>query len=468
MTTTVRRKRSVLRRILLIISLLLLLGVGYGVYYASRAFPIVSGYFAKNMASAVFLQGRDPETVRREDLSGFPFSLAAYEVDRSDSSVTVTVWGFARHKAIYRAGLGCTLLNQRSEEEVRAQRFILPPKPVVPDSLAWPMGDRKADTFPEAIDPEKLALAMDHALMARSSEKEEPGLTRSFLVLYDGHLAGERYANGADRSLVQIGWSMSKSMTAAMIGILVKEGKLDPEAPAPVPEWQGTDRAAIKLRDLLQQCSGLDFLEDYSKPSEVTNMLFRTDDMAAFTAARPLAHKPGAVSNYSSGNTNILSRIIRQTVGERHYAAFPYTSLFHRIGMCSALLEPDASGTYIGSSYSYATARDFARFGLLYYQDGVWNGERILPEGWVAASTRPAAGDPNRRYGYQFWLNGQDPDRPGQRKFPDAPADLYYSKGFNGQGIYIIPSKKIIVVRLGQHPIDENTFLREVLAAIRS
>lgn len=467
MSTTPSRKPSRRRRVFRIIGLLLLLGLAYGVYYAWRAFPIISGYFAKNMASAVFVQGRDPETVRREDLAGFPFSLASYRVDRSDSSVTVTVWGTARHKAIYRPGLGCTLLNERSESEVRAQHFALPPRPAVNDTLPWPLGDRKADSLPAAIDPDKLALALDHALLARSTDKDEPGLTRSFLVLYDGQVVGERYAPGVDKNLVQIGWSMSKSLTGALIGILVKQGRLDPDAPAPVPEWKGTDRAAIRLRDLLQQSSGLDFNEDYANPSEVTNMLFRHDDMAAFTAARPLAHPPGTVFNYSSGNSNILSRIIRHTVGEEHYAAFPYEALFNRIGMYSALLEPDASGTYIGSSYSYATARDFARFGLLYYQDGMWNGERLLPEGWVKASTAPAPGDPNHRYGYQFWLNGQDPDHPGRRKFPDAPADLYYCKGFNGQGVYIIPSRKVIVVRLGQHPIDENTFLREVLAALR-
>ncbi|RYD88219.1 MAG: class C beta-lactamase-related serine hydrolase, partial [Sphingobacteriales bacterium] len=313
MTTTVARKRPILRRVLQLIALVLLTGLGYGVYYASRAFPIITGYFAKNMASAVFLQGRDAETVRREDLAGFPFSLASYKVDRNDSSVSVDVWGFAKHKAIYRTGLGCTLLNQRTEAEVRAQRFMLPATPQIADTLAWPMGDRRADSFPVQLDPEKLALAMDHALMAASSESNGPGLTRSFLVVYDGQLVGERYSEGVDKNLVQIGWSMSKSMTAALIGILVKEGKLDPDAPAPVPEWKGTDRAAIRLRDLLQQCSGLDFVEDYAKPSEVTNMLFRTDDMAAFTAARPLAHKPGTVFNYSSGNSNILSRIIRQT-----------------------------------------------------------------------------------------------------------------------------------------------------------
>jgi CubicO group peptidase (beta-lactamase class C family) len=453
--------------LLRIIAILLLIVLGFGISYAWRAFPIISGYVAKNMASAVFVQQRDPVAVAREDIAGFPFSLASWQVNREDSSVTVSVWGFAKHKAIYRHGIGCTLLNDRPEAEVRAQRFALPPPLPPADSLPWPMGDRVADTFPAAIDRARLGIALDHAMTAPSVEKGKAAITRSFLVVYNGQIVGERYAPGVNKDLVQIGWSMSKSITGTLIGILVKQGRLDPNAPAPVAEWSGTDKAAIRLRDLLQQCSGLDFEEDYASPSEVTNMLFRTDDMAAFTAARPLKQQPGSVFNYSSGNSNILSRIIRQTVGEKDYAAFPSVALFQRIGMRSALLEPDASGTYIGSSYSYATARDFARFGLLYFYGGSWNGGQLLPEGWTKAATSPAPGDPNGRYGYQFWLNGTDPEHPGRRKFPDAPADLFYAKGFGGQGVYIIPSRKLVIVRLGQNPIDENAFLGDVLAAVK-
>ncbi|RYZ20855.1 MAG: class C beta-lactamase-related serine hydrolase [Chitinophagaceae bacterium] len=460
-------RRKILRTVLRLLGLLLLLALGAGTWYASRAFPIITGYFAKNLASGVYVQHRSPESVVREDLSGFPFSLASWAVNPADSSVEVTVWGFARHKAIYRAGLGCTLLNRVPEATVRAQRFALPPAMPASDSLPWPMGDRRSDTFPAAVDRARLDAAIDKAMQAAAVEKGKAAITRSFLVVYDGQIVGERYAPGAGPGLVQIGWSMSKSITAALIGILVKEGHLHPEAPAPVPEWKGTDKEKITLRNLLQQSSGLDFEEDYGKPCEVTNMLFRSDDMAAFTAALPLREAPGSRFYYSSGNSNILSRIIRHTVGEERYAAFPYTALFHRIGMRSALLEPDPSGTYIGSSYSYATARDFARFGLLYSNGGRWDGEQVLPEGWVAASIQPAASDADGRYGYQFWLNGMDPEHPGRRKFPDVPADLFYAKGFGGQGVYVIPSKKLVVVRLGQNGIDENTFLRDVVAAVR-
>ncbi|GAA4329586.1 serine hydrolase [Flaviaesturariibacter amylovorans] len=457
----IRSRRKTIFRVLSVLLLLALVG---GTVYAWRAFPIISGYFAKNMASAVFLQHRDPAAIEREDLSGFPFSMASYTVDLRDSSVSASVWGFARHKAIYRKGLGCTLLNDLPESAVRAQRFMLPSAPPRADSLPWPLGERVADSIPTAVNAQRLQAAIDGALSATSSEGK-PALTRAFLVLYDGQIVGERYAEGVTKEQVQIGWSMSKSLTGALIGVLVKGGRLRLDAPAPVPEWKGTDKEKITLRHLLQQSTGLDFEEDYSKPCEVTNMLFRSDDMAAFTARRPLREAPGSRFYYSSGNSNILSRIIRHTVGEQDYAAFPYRALFHRIGMYSALLEPDASGTYIGSSYSYATPRDFARFGLLYANNGRWNGEQLLPDDWVAASIQPGPADPNKRYGCQFWLNGTKEDKPGERHFPDAPPDLFYAKGFGGQGLYVILSRKVIVVRMGQHPIDENTFLKNVLAA---
>ena len=189
--------------------------------------------------------------------------------------------------------------------------------------------------------------------------------------------------------------------------------------------------------------------------------------MAAYTAKLPLRYEPGTVFNYSSGNSNILSRVIRQTVGEKDYAAFPYDSLFHKINAYSFLLEPDASGTYIGSSYSYATPRDFARFGLLYYNNGKWKDEQILPGNWVKESVQPSSADKLKHYGYQFWLNGFDKNNPTKRWYPDVPADMFFADGYGGQDIYIIPSKKIIVLRLGLHVIDENKFLKEVIAAIQ-
>ncbi|WP_276503383.1 serine hydrolase domain-containing protein [Terrimonas pollutisoli] len=454
-------KRKIIRRTLL---LLLLLALGFAFWYGWQAAPIISGYGAKNMASAVFVQHRRLDDVLKEDLAGFPFSLGTYTVNEKDSSVTGSVWGLGKRKAIYRKGLGCTLINNCSEAEVRAQSYSLPLKQTNSDTVAWPYGDKITDSVSSSVDKKMLEQAINNVLHETTEGK--PAYTRAVLVVYDGKIVGEQYAPGFDKNTVMLGWSISKSLTAALIGILVKQGKLNPDAPAPVPEWKGTDKEKITLKQLLQQTAGLDFIEDYTSPSEVTNMLFKKGDMAAFTAKLPLKNKPGTVFNYSSGNSNILSRIIRQTIGEKDYWSFPYTALFQKVNMHSVLLEPDASGTYIGSSYSYATARDFARFGLLYYNNGLWNGEQLLPDNWVRESIRPASADNRKHYGYQFWLNGFDKDDLTKRWYPDVPADMYFADGFGGQNVYIIPSKKLVVVRLGLHNINENKFLREVIAAI--
>ena len=229
----------------------------------------------------------------------------------------------------------------------------------------------------------------------------------------------------------------------------------------------GDPRHSISIENLLQQRSGLDFEEIYYRASDATKMLFQKSDMAAFAASHPLKFRPGSVFHYSSGNSNILSRIIRQTVGDSLYVCFPYEELFYKLGMYSAVLEPDPSGTFVGSSYMYANARDWARLGLLFLDDGVINKERILPEGWVAKSTRPAAAD-KKGYGFQIWLNtGGD---TSLKRFPAAPADMYYADGFESQLIFIIPSKKLVVVRLGltQHNnFDGNHFLQDILAATK-
>jgi CubicO group peptidase (beta-lactamase class C family) len=434
--------------------------------YAWRALPIISGYGTKNMASAIYLQHRKPADIIKEDLADFPISLATYTINEKDSSVTGSVWGLAKRKAIYRKGLGCTLINDVSEAEVRNQHFNLPSfVPLNRDDIPWPYGNKITDSISAKINKPALKQAIANAMEATVNGK--PAFTRAVVVLYDGNIAGEQYAPGFDKNTVMLGWSVSKSITGALIGILVQKGKLKTEAPCPVPEWQHTDKEKITLKQLLQQTSGLDFTENYTTPCEVTNMLFKKGDMAAFTAGLPLKYKPGTVFNYSSGNTNILSRIIRHTVGDSLYAAFPYEALFHKINVYSMQLEPDASGTYIGSSYSYATARDFARFGLLYYNKGVWNGEQILPANWVKESVAPAAADKLKHYGYQFWLNGYSEKEAGKPLFPDVPADLFYASGFGGQNIYIIPSKKLVVVRTGLRKLDENKFLKEIIQSIR-
>ncbi|HEX7847305.1 MAG TPA: serine hydrolase, partial [Chitinophagaceae bacterium] len=350
--------------------------------------------------------------------------------------------------------------------EIRRQQFVIPPKPAInDDTIPWPYGNKTIDSIPSNIDSNKLQMAVTRVLNEVRTDNT-PAYTRAVLVVYDGKIIAEKYAPGFDKNTVMLGWSMSKSLTAAMIGILVKQGKLSVNDPAPVPEWKDTKKSSITLKDLLQQTTGIRFSEIYTRPSSVTKMLFSKGDMAAYTASLPLKHDHGTVFNYSSGNSNILSRIIKQTVGEKEYAAFAYKELFYKINAYSFRLETDASGVFVGSSYSYATARDFARFGLLYYNNGIWNGEQLLPEQWVKESTSPSFADKQKHYGYQFWLNGKDPNDSTKKWYPDVPADMFFADGYGGQDIYIIPSAKLVVVRLGVYNINENRFLKEIIETI--
>lgn len=254
------------------------------------------------------------------------------------------------------------------------------------------MGDLIPKTeLPTGVDKVKLAEAMDKAFSEPDPKK--PRRTRAVVVVYDGRIIAERYAPGFSQSTPLLGWSMTKSVTNALIGILVGQGRLLIQEPAPVPEWSGADdpRGAITLDQLLRMSSGLKFIEEYTKNSDATCMLFGTHDTAAYAASQPLETEPDSKWSYSSGTANILSRLVRHTIGgtSADYFAFPRRALFNRIGMRSAIMEPDASGTFVGSSFMYATVRDWARFGLLYLQDGVWEGTQILPEGWVDYSRRP-------------------------------------------------------------------------------
>ena len=459
-------KKNILRLLLAVI----LLALVYGINYAWISFPIISGYNAKQMCTCMFVSGRDQKDIDTSDLGKFPLNIAVNKADFHDSSVTSTVLGMASKKAIYRKGIGCTLINDIAESDLKSQAFTIPSSPSLnTDSIAWPNGDKIIYALPLVINNVKLKAAVDNAFTEPYRGKKQR--TRAIVILYDGQIVAEKYAPGFNKDTKMYGWSMAKSITAALIGTLVQQKKLDIHQLAPVPEWSnGNDsRHAITIENLLQQMSGLDFLEDYTKASDVTNMLYKEDDMAAFTARHKLAHIPGTVFNYSSGSSNILARIVRQTVGEKDYAGYPFNALFYKIGMYSASFEPDASGTYVGSSYINATARDYARFGLLSYNDGLWNGERILPEGWVNSTRKSPPGNKLKNYGYQFWLNGSDEKNPSQRKYPDVPADMFYCDGFGCQFIYIIPSKKLVIVRLGltlDRSFNENKFMKDIIVSI--
>jgi CubicO group peptidase (beta-lactamase class C family) len=357
------------------------------------------------------------------------------------------------------------LVNELSESAIRAQKFFLPQQAFTDDTARWPVGDAFANRLLTTANRTYLDSAL--SFVFRKSFNGNEVFTRAVLVVHNGDIVAEKYAPGYNKTSKFLGWSMAKSITGALIGLLVKDGKLNIEKPAPVAAWQdGKDkRHSITTEHLLQQTSGLNFLEVYNKYSNANNMLFNKGNMAGYAASLPLKIAPGSQFYYSSGNSNILSGIIRTTIGESNYHAFPYTALFHKIGMHHTVLEPDASGTFVGSSFVYASARDYARFGLLYLNDGVFNGERILPEGWVQKTVTSVPANKQKNYGYQFWLNGVDENDPSKKEFPEMPADMFYADGYGGQRIYIVPSLQLVVVRMGLNKFDEHGFLQRIMAA---
>jgi CubicO group peptidase (beta-lactamase class C family) len=278
---------------------------------------------------------------------------------------------------------------------------------------------------------------------------------RALLLVQDGRIRAERYREGFGPESKFISWSMGKSMVQALAGVMVREGRITPTSPLPVPEWQqdpADPRRAITLDDALRMSTGLAFNEDYSdlQNSDAIRMLFGDGarDMGAYAATRPLIHPPGTFWDYSSGTTNIVSRVIRDLSGgtEKSYRGFVQRELLAPIGIRNAVLEFDAAGTLIGSSLIFMKARDYARFGLLYLHDGVWNGQRILPEGWVERARRPTAGSKGR-YGAQWWLSFSDPEGvpTAKRQFP---SDTFMARGHQEQAIIVIPSKRAVLVCL--------------------
>ncbi len=426
-----------------------------------------TGYSSKIMCSSVYVSGRDPARISSVDLAateGYPISV---DVMRDEKSVAAAMLGLFEQKTIYNEGLGCTVAAAGTEDRVRALAEHAPgPLPPLSADEPWPRG-QKVDTsaLPEGVDQEALDKAMDFAF--------KPGVgARAVVVVHEGKIIAERYASGFDVDTPLLGWSMTKGVISALIGILVGDGKLEVDEPAPVPEWKGPEdpRSEITLSNLLYMSSGLEFVEEYEDniTSDCNLMLFVEPDMAAYAAKKPLVHEPGEHFSYSSGTANILARIVRRQVGDdEKYLSFPKERLFGKIGMTSAVMEPDASGTFVGSSYMYATARDWARFGLLYLNDGVWEGERILPEGWVDYSVTPGPAT-GGEYGAQWWLNA----RPGKERWmPELPDDVYSARGHDGQYVTVLPSSELVVARLGFTPNhkknwDHQEFLKMVIAAV--
>ncbi|HZP10601.1 serine hydrolase [Methyloceanibacter sp.] len=436
---------------LLLVLLTTIGAVGGPRIYATAV--VGSGFMAQTLCEGVFISGREPQSLFAEEMAGKGYELLVFfqaEIDREKKQVSASAFGIGGQTAIFREGLGCTLLDGRSESDLDAQAAgLFPASAPAHSDASWPEGDRvELGALPEGIDGQALNRAIDGIF----AEPDPSHLrrTRALVVVHRSRIVAERYAPGFTAAMPLIGWSVGKGLTNALIGLRVKDGRLALSDTGLMPEWRGKNdpRRAITLDQLMRMTSGLAFDESYGDTdSDVVRMLFAEGDKAAFAADKPLLFPPGTHFAYSSGTTTILAGILRQTFAEEtDYLAYPRLRLFDPLGMRSAVLEPDASGTFAASSFFFATARDFARLGLLFLHDGVWQGTRILPEGWVAYSLTPTAISPEAEYGAHMWLKLPESAGGGE---PPMPGDAYYMLGHDEQIVAVVPSRDLVIVRIG-------------------
>ncbi|KVS77967.1 serine hydrolase domain-containing protein [Burkholderia cepacia] len=463
---TIPFKKPILRGV----ALAAVAAIGYTGYMLFRLAPVATGYAAKALCSGVYVSGRPAASVIDVDIMAgvHPLlKLVRPSIDPDHHRAVATFAGFARREADFRSGLGCTLAIGPAPAALPAALAPLPdPQPAQPAPAA-------PATPPAGIDARKLQTALDRAF--DEPDPARPRRTRAVVVMWRGQVIAERYAPGFTADTPLPGWSMTKTVTAALAGALVAQHKLSPDTSALLPEWRGSGdpRAAITLDELLRMTSGLQFNEDYDDPlSDVALMLFTQPDTARFASAKPLAATPGTQWSYSSGTSAIVARVMREALGggEDDYLAFPRRALFAPLGMRSAVFEPDVSGTLVSASYMYASARDWARFGQLLLQDGVWDGQRLLPDGWVRYLTRATPQSSRQEYGAQLWVKVPEPFNDRDPKAVAMPADAFHAVGHEGQFVSVVPSRQLVVVRLGlsrpESAWNHEAFLARVLDAV--
>lgn len=442
-----------MKKIIKIIGVVLLIALLYVGFTSYPKLDLISGFSAKSVASGHFIDNRSKDMIEQGDNDINLIDLAKNTIDEAGKFATASVYGLKERKAIYREGLGATLIDDSFDIN---KPYNTPKRNKTANNLTYPYGDvEQKDTVFNNVDYAKLNSDVAKAFDGKGVIKKR---TRSLLVIYKDKIIAEKYDTGFTKESKILGWSMTKSITATIFGILEKQGKFDINKPAPIPEWKNDARKKITTNDLLHMNSGLAWEESYDKICDATQMLFQSANMGRVQLEKEVAFEPNTHWNYSSGTTNLLSYILRnQFKTQQEYLDFWYAELIDKIGMKSMLVETDMAGNFVGSSYGWATTRDWGKFGLLYLHKGNWNGEQLFNESWAKYVATPT-NDSNGGYGAHFWLNAGG-------RYPDAPKDMYSANGFQGQKVFIIPSKDLVIVRLGL--TDESEFdINEVLKGI--
>ena len=426
---------------------LVLLAAAVG--YLSRIAPSGTGYKAMTACTALFVSGRSVEGLEREEFAGLHpiLDYVSLSVDAHAGKVSATMLGMGAQTASYREGLGCTLTDYGDD---------LPP---VPDGLAVPISanvNEWSEPDPSAAQNSRLNTAMQRAFAEPDATSKRN--TRALLVYHGGVLVGERYADGVTDETALPGYSLTKTILGALIGIAYADDPDFLSNRADLKAWhdlEGDDsRREITMADLLHMTTATHWSEATGDPlSPILKMTYHSRDMAAYAAEQKSEGEPGSKFQYNSGSSLILSRLLLERLGNdtEAYLRFPREKLFAPTGMASAIIAPDASGTLNGGFGASATARDWLRFGLLYLHDGKSGSQQVLPEGWVKASTVTQPASAERGYGLHVWVNQPfEKDGSVQLPRPRLPIDTLLMNGQFGQLVAVVPSRNLVIVRLGQ------------------
>jgi CubicO group peptidase (beta-lactamase class C family) len=445
---------KILKWLGLVVVILVIAALGWLYIFPPELIRVADAYAVKMVCSNAFLAKRDPQKVLADDVQapGHPILKYVHVGPYGDDAFRASLLGiFATEYAVRRPGVGCANVADHDLDLARKSGLASEPVLAALSDFEWPLGDQVSLATHEKIK----ALIADPALSG-------PGM-RGIVVVKDGRIIAEHYGEGFAADTPLLGWSMTKTVTGALVALRVADGKLSYDGDHLFPEWSD-GRAAIKLSDLLAMQSGIMFNENYGDVSDVTRMLFLEPDQAAFFRSRPLEATPGTKFNYTTGTAVALTRIWMDTFADQNDARlYPRKALFDKIGMRSAVMETDSRGTFSGGSLMYATARDWARFGLLLLNRGDWNGVQVLPADYAALVSTPTAVSQGQYTGAQAWKLG-----PQDRKNGDfgLPEDTFWALGHDGQSIAIVPSEHLVVVRLGLTPAKLDYLPQPMIAKI--
>ncbi len=440
-----------------------------------RDIPAGHGYTAHDLCARILLAKDDEITVWEKYVKPVVIPLdfiGQRKIDRSNKLVTSTnkegfqklLGNYGAATSVYREGLGCTNLKDLTAEELQAQNITPLPHPFIalPDYIKWPYGSGGlTESIPDHIDLDKIHDAFSLLFLEEDIDTQEPDNTLATLVAYEGELIAERYRKPFYKNSFSFGWSMSKTITSLLVGIMHDDDLISLDETA-YEGWYGTKKADITVKDVLHMASGLDWNEGYSGDSDVTRMLYESSSMSEYVAKKvKRRYKPGIKFNYSTGDTQLLAELIHQKAGGSLQDSYDFyqSRLFYPLGI-EAVFEPDESGVFAGGSHAHMKARDWLRIGQLILQRGYWGNERIVSEDWIDMMTTPSPGA--NYYGAQVWLY----DESTMSDY-DIPEDVILMRGNMGQLIAIIPSENLVFLKLAASHRNREKMRAEFYRALR-